>query len=530
MMQYPELLTKLPVLERLSPRETPDLAIQTYEWFASNAKARNTALEAFLRGDSDVIPLQYTKLFDEDGIPIDLSSKHAALQDIMSDLWNENHDGSIPDDEVAWITFQTALYRDKEVEFVEVVQELNRPDATPEERIAAADKYRSLNEALYGNPDPETYAAIRGEIWSEIDSKQLHPNLQHLRDELANGFVTEHGVPVAALEWSDKRLPRMSAETMQWVKEQVYEQYGEYYDLVQQYWDEVIVPRHSRDEGPLEYSGEDFYILFQQALALLDPQGTSGISIDRVEDTGVLSWNTPTLSVRVGVAERKVTVDSPEKAFGKILHELVMWHGGRVLKGLQTAARVLGFGVYSEYDEGERPDYLTVEEGSAALTEAVVGGDITDKPEESQWKAGKLHLYANTALASLEQRSTREIFELTWRYSVLMEADDGQDLTPDAINKIKREVAMSFERYERSVSEDLPVEVGRIGFHKDLGYVNGRVIATKIFEDMARRNDVESFRNMQAVKIDPTNRRQRKLAADNGYPIVIGSDVISEAA
>ena len=55
------------VRERISPLKTPALAVQTYEYFSADPKARERAVNAFLAGETDTIPLEYTKLFDAEG-------------------------------------------------------------------------------------------------------------------------------------------------------------------------------------------------------------------------------------------------------------------------------------------------------------------------------------------------------------------------------------------------------------------------------------------------------------------------------
>lgn len=145
--------------ERISPLKTPALAIQTYEYFSADPKARERAVNAFLAGEADTIPLEYTKLFDAEGKPVDLDEELKMLEDLMRDLRDPEYPEFIskdPEDpefistdelsRTAEMTFYTAAYRYSELEFIRVVQELNRPGITKKEMIWAADKYRSLNE------------------------------------------------------------------------------------------------------------------------------------------------------------------------------------------------------------------------------------------------------------------------------------------------------------------------------------------------------------------------------------------------
>lgn len=516
-------IEKRSILERLHPKKTPALAIQTYEWFVTDSDARQEALRAFLAGEIDNIPLKYIKLFDEDGAPISLENERRSLEDIMRDLRDpENKEF---DDETAEITFDSALYRYYEVLFVETVQDLNKPGASRRELIDAAERYRRLNEALYGRPDPETYEKIRGEIWHVIDSKQLHPKAEVFKAELMNGFTDDKGRNIGPLQSSTKRLPRMAAETSSWAVDIINKNFGEYLVLAERYWNEVICP-----DGRNEFTNDDLYELFVQSLKIMDPTGESGIGVSRKEGSGLLSWDTPTMSVRVGTDERKTPVSSPLEAYSRVLHELAALHGRRCLKGLKTSAPILGLGVFSKFDpdEGERPDYLTFEEAAASLTQSMVEGLVNDEVV-SQWTAESLMHYASISQFSLEQKSEREVYEITWRHMLLMDIQDNKEPSLEDIARAKMKVANSFERYKRSIPAELPDEVGVLVWHKDIAYLSGKASAIRVIHDLFERGDYESFLNMLATKTDPTNERQRKFAAKHGYPVWL-SDGFANAA
>lgn len=523
--ERPPSETNISIAERLTPKKTPALGLQTYEYFGADkteSARRNAELEAFLTGDIDMMTYQYPHLFDELGNPISFEAEQQSLEEIIRDLRDPDY-GELTDSDDAKATFESAMYRYHEIEFLKAVQQLNLPGLSESDRIAAADNYRLLNEVLYGLPDLETFEQLRGEVWSVIDSKELHPDAQQLRDELLYGFVTERGIPIRAFDWSEKRLPSISPVAAEWAEQFYYEEYGDYFDIVKTYWDEVIVPRYESGDGPKEFTGEDLLIVFQQALDLMDPKQTSGITIERKEHSGILSWNTPTQSVKVGVAERKTPVDSPEKAFAKLIHELVAWHGGRTKRGLKTTAPILGFGVYGSFDpgRGKSSDYLTPEEGGASLSEAILAHEITDDPHTSQWTAERVRLYANMSMAGLEGRDQREVYEITWRYTVLMQLKNHEAPTEEMIKIAKRDAAKSLERYGRSTPGDLPAIIGPIGYTKDISYLKGRVMMIPVIEELARNNDKQGFRNMLSTKTDPTDPEQREFAARHGYPVMV---------
>ncbi len=506
-----EHLHGLSMVERISPKVTPALGLQSYEWFATDGPSRLQMQQEFIDNERDTIPLTYTKLFDESGNLISLDEERKSLEDLMRDLRTPESDEL--DDQAAEMTFYTALYRYYELDFIQTVQALNSPDATQEELVQTAEKYRRLDEALYGKPDPERYSQIKGEIWHVIDSKVLHPEAEKLKDELENGFVNERGIPISPLERSVDRLPEMDTAASDWAVEILKNDYGQYLDLVKEYWKNII-----KTDGRTEFTNDDLYEVFRASLALMDPDNMTGISIVRKEGSSVLSWDTPTMSVGVGTSERKTVVDSPEKAFAKVLHELVAWHGGRTQKGLKTNAPILGFGVFSQFDEGERPDYLTFEEGIASLTESMIAGEISTETM-SQWTAERLRLYANDSQFTLDQKSEREVYEITWRYTLLMGLSDNEQPTTQQIAVAQKAAASSQDRYRRSVPHNLPSQIGMIGFHKDTNYLEGRAVAIGVIQDLYEQRDDQSFRNLQATKIDPTNRLQREFAAKYGYPV-----------
>ncbi|MGB3023862.1 MAG: hypothetical protein WBB39_03610 [Candidatus Saccharimonadales bacterium] len=513
--------------EGLRPTMTPALAIQTYESFESDKTKREAAEALLIAGEVDDIAYEYTKLFDEQGRPVSYENEKKSLEDMMTRLRDPQEQC---DDEVAAATFMTVLFRYKEIEFLETVQQLNRCDISNEEQIFFMEKYRRLNEQLYGAPDPDIYDMLRGEVWSAIDSHVDSSDtvVMQIKSELENGF-SARGRDMAGLERGHKGIVRLTPEAAQWIREIIYEEYGAYFDLAKNYWEKVVVPRAEWQGVEPEFTGEELVDLFELALQLLDPEGTSGITIRTKPNNSNLSWNTPTMSVDVGMASRATPVDSAEKAFGKLLHEL-LGHGRRTSAGAISHLPVTGFGVFSKFLPGGNPDYLTVEEGILTLLESIVCGEI-DSGVASQWKSENVRHYLGIAMAELDARDTAERYELTWRYSVLVDLKPGQNVTDKAIQKSKLTAARSNVRYKRSLPADMPEGYEYLTWHKDLAYALGRIKATPLFQDIYERRDKESLLNLFKTHTDPTNPYQNRLARLAGYPVTYSKlQVIPDAA
>ncbi len=501
--------------EALDPRRTPAMAVQTYEYFESDKAARSRAIDAFVDGITDTIDLEYTKLFDRPDMP-SLDEMEKSLEDVM--LRMRNPFNTETDDETAKITYETALFRYKEVQFLRTVQRLNEAQ-TDEDKSALSEVYRSQNEALYGAPNPEIFEQICGEIWSELDSKELGPKAQAIYEELQNGF-TARGREMHCLPRSERRLPIVDTNTVEWVKQQAFAMFPEIYSLCKRYWNNAVLAKTALLGVKPRYTNVHLAGLMQESKYLMYGFSSS-MEIREIKNSSVLAWNTPTVSVDVGMSPRQTIINGPEKAFGKVFHELI-GHGGKAVKGLSTNVPVLGMGVFSEADTaiGERPDYLTFEEAVLSLIEGIVNGEMDDRTK-TQWNPERYRNYMMISLSSLCQFSEVEVSEIMSRYEALLSLKPGEDIDDKKMRTARKTVAAIQVRYKRSIPRQMPASVGRIGFHKDLAYTGGKPSAISVLTAIARNNDAESFRNLLATKIDPTNRRQREMSAKHGYPVRI---------
>lgn len=514
----PENMDRGVFLEMLRPKTTPALALQTYEYFENDRGVRESGEAALIAGEQDNVPYLYTKLFDEDGQPISFELEKKSLEDIITLLRDPDNPVDL-DEDVAEITFRSALFRYKEIEFVEAVQQLNRSDITADEKLFYAEKYRRLNEALYGSPDSTMYEKLRGEVWAAIDAKILNgdEDAQRIKSELEQGFDAR-GVHMRGLERGRCGIDRLTPEAAQWIKEFIFEEFSQYYQLAVRYWEQVVVPRALAEGVEPQCTGEELYEVFSQALTLRDPKGVSGITVQKKPNNSNLSWNTPTLSVNIGMAKRAVPVDSPQKLFGKIMHEL-LGHGGRTMDGLASKVPMTGFGIFSEFRDGGNPDYLSFEEGLLILLESIACDEL-DQQLASQWRSENVRYYIAIAAAELEGRNTAEIYEMTWRYSVLMDLKTGEKLTPEKIEKAKAATARANVRFKRSLPVDMPAGYEHMTYHKDMAYAFGRIKAIPLLQQLYERGDIESLRNLFKTHTDPTNPYQKVIAEKAGYGVV----------
>ncbi|MFZ1812545.1 MAG: hypothetical protein WAU02_03450 [Candidatus Saccharimonadales bacterium] len=503
--------------ERLTPVFTPALGLQTYEQFESDKNSRGAGETALIAGDINKISYDYTKLFDEQGKPVSFADEKKSLEDILTLLRDPANEIAV-DDEVADITFRTTLFRYKEIEFVETVQQLNRPDITPEEKIFYAEKYRRLNDALYSSPDPSIYERLRAEVWTSIDTKIADDDVDaaRIKSELEHGFDAR-GQRMSGLERGRRGIERLSKEAIEWIRERIFEEFGQYYEICQRYWEEVVVPRAKAAGVEPEFNGEELYELFSLALSELDPDKTSGISVRKKPNSSNLAWNTPTLTVDVGMAKRAVPVDSPQKAFAKVFHEL-LGHGGRTINGFLSKIPMTGFGIFSQFEEDGNPDYLSIEEGILTLIESIICDELDDN-SSSQWGPENVRYYLAISAAELEGQMPDEIYETTWRYGLLMDLKPGEKVTPDKIEKAKVTAARSIVRYKRSLPAEMPVGYESMTWHKDLAYSHGRIKAIPLLESIYKRRDNESFSNLFKTHTDPTNPYQNRIAALAGFPV-----------
>ncbi|MFZ1459070.1 MAG: hypothetical protein WAT17_04285 [Candidatus Saccharimonadales bacterium] len=512
--EQPAALTrerKVPLDVLLNPQKTPALGVQTYEYFESDGAKREASRDRFVVGEIPYIVFQYKeKLYDEVAVDTMIISLNEVIRrtDEIEDLLERD------------VTYSTAAFRLAELYFIKTACRLNRQveDGAPIEDIAAtAEIYREMNKELYGEIQEDEHDEVRGEIWAIIDSKKLHPSAEIIRDELINGF--NYGDQcVEGFAPSDKRLPAMDQLTIDWTREVIMEHFKEFRDVIQKYWDHVILPRSMAENiDPFIDNKRDVIPIFESLLSIIDPDRSSGVRIVARPDASNISFDPSTLELRVGIAERAETIDTVDDLFAIAIHEFII-HAGRTVHGLKTDAPVAGFGIYTDLLEGENSDYLTFEEGLGALLQATMKGTIK-ADGSSQWTITNMRHHLNLGLMQFENRSQREAQEIGWRLGLLTKLKDGEEPTADKIAKEKKIQAGSFSRIKRSIPSDLPAEIPALFFAKDLAYVRGRRKVLPVLSMWAHRDDRVSFMNSTKTKTDPTNSIHREFNSSLGLEI-----------
>lgn len=485
------------VYERLLPQKTPEMGFQAYEKLDGSKAERDKQQKAFLAKEVFNPKLDYPKLDHQE-----LELKKIPLELIYEQA------GDLPDSQAAEAVRASASYRIDEMTWLQKAIVLNAlADENPksDEYIAAAKDFQASGEKLYGIPDATISAQVYGEIFAQASEKDLDPRAEAILHELQHGTtlsIAGEEVTIPAL--ADKalgRLPKIDAETLAPLAEVLKEDTEFIADITKSYWEDVILPRSKATGKEPGFNVQDMYQVFTAALAVMDPEGKSGVSIKIVEDKSVLSWDTPTMSVEIGASRAAIT--DPLDMQAKITHEL--WkHGGSAIEGLKSGLPVLGTGVYTEadYENGERPDYLTFEEGIAGLSEMAVNG------KDIKWTA--VHLSRHLALASTyDGADFRTAFEINWRARVLQVVKSGEELTDAIIEKEQKQAYLSVLRIRRGTPTHLkggPI----VSYNKDLAYLDGKLIASSYLKKVGR--DKTKIRRMFTSKTDPTNPRQEALA------------------
>lgn len=495
-----ELLTSVDFKELLHPRTTPEMGFQSYEQFGGDGKERKAQQEAFLSGNVRNPVLDYPKLDEADQA---MPQGIRRLEGVLSAT-------NTLDEDARAVIWDSASYRMAEMYFVQQAALLNRsatlgPDNKRFQRAAA--DFKELNEQLYGAPEQEIVEMVLGEIWAQIDEKNLTGEAAKITDELRNGAtlqVGEETVMLQPLPRSETRLPELDVEVLSKLREYLLEKNRDVVDMVQDYWDTVVVPRARAEEAGTDPAFEvaDMEHLFKAVHDMRDPEDTSGVSIIVDPNASQLSWSTPDMAVKIG--GKRSPIESPEDMTAKIIHEYIV-HGGRAIKGLQTDMPALGTGLFTEADEGEDADYLTFEEGFASLCE------IAMRNEGEEWKP--LHVSRYLAIAMAYQGADfREIHETLWRVRSLMSINGGDAIPEKVKTKESKQAYWNCERTFRGTPSDMPSgERPAIAFTKDLGYLKGKISGMEYLKEHI--DDTEAMDLLFAAKGDPLNHRQAAIVA-----------------
>lgn len=495
-----KLKPNIDLKEILNPRNTPEIGFQSYELLEGDGEYRNSQRELFISGEIVQPEFDYPELNDQD-LDKGIANLHKILT--LADSLEEPIRGAIWD---------TAAYRMAEMYWLKSLIKINTAynDGNSENVQDLIKESQKLNEELYGTPSELDESEILGELFSQISEKDLSQNNQVILNELLNGFsvnVAGETVEVSGLEYDPTvRSPEISTLYVERLKEKLYQEFTGVLEIVDQYHTEVILKK-SEDEQI--YTPADLYEVFSRALRLRDPEGKSGVRIILDPDATALSWSTPDFAVIVGAKRLDIKKTKKLKPVdivkSLVVHELGI-HGGKAINGVDTPLPILGSGVYSDSDPGERSDYLTFEEGLASNSQKIIEGS------GEEWEIGD---FEKTLALSLAYKgySFRQVFETLWRFRALIISKTGEDISESSLAMQKRNAYMACRRIFRGT----PTSMNRIDengqpiihtYNKDLSYYTGKKEVMKFVETASEEVFSLGFR----YKIDPTNHFQLELA------------------
>lgn len=489
-----EHLATTELSEILKPTATQEMGFQSYEMLAGGATYRKGQEQAFLAGQIRNPVFDYP--FIDEAVLHQGINRLSRVQDLSRGM---------SDKAAADAVYDSASYRMTEMYWLLRTKTMNdwaRSDADSPSFVKAAIEYQQLNEELYAKPDPETVAKVYGEILAQAEAKKLHPAVQSLLSELIDGCQIEVGGDIVTIPGiagkEHGRLPLDINYELASLKEVLLEDFADVIDLVDQYWDEVVVQRPTKEGKEPGFTTEDMKRLFEALHTSRDPDNISGISIVIHPGSTQLAWDTPTMTVRIG--EKRAAITDKTDMVAKLIHEYGV--GLRAVNGLQTDLPVLGTGLYTDASGQEKSDYLTFEEGFASLCEIAIDDSF------EQWKPLHVSRYLATACA-YEGMDFRQAFEVNWRARAVMVAKDGHALTDQTIDKEKKQAYLSVTRVFRGTPSGL-VNRPVLSFNKDLGYLEGKLIGLDYLRSVG--DDKVAIRRLFKGKFDPTNQRQFDLA------------------
>lgn len=476
--------------EVCSLRNLPEAGFQSYEMLANDALKQR---DSFLASESRNPEIHYKKLADLSGMDKGILALARGLEAV----------DRLTDDPEVMGAMRTSLgYRQAEMEFIKllgqldyVVNELQDADEARE----LAEEAKAASEALYGKADPELTDRTLNTVWSRLDGREFSGKAALLYNDLVNGFTSSEGFQIGAMKRAENTemfLPDMG-EAAFWAGEYFQESNADIQALLQEFWDEKVEEWGENYEcGPL-----DIAEAFRRVVDLRDPEGLAGIDVI-VSDGTALSWESPLVAIKIG--RDRPPIKTSETLFTRTNHEFGV-HGQSAINGAKTDIPALATGLYTDTPE---PDYLTFEEGFAVVMEDAISSAKKD------WSGGRVNYYLGVSFAE-DGDDFRSVFEKTWRYNLLQQLKDGEEVTEEMIQKHRRMAYGSCVRIFRGTQTNLREKLGvdvSFTYNKDLSYLAGSVKALKYIEQAYEKRDEGMLDVVLLGKYDPTNPVQNDIA------------------
>lgn len=485
------LSQKPPIGEILNTNTLPEMAFQSYDALKNNSKDLK---EDFVSDKYRNPKLAYKELDSPDSFDQKINRLISTVhfcQEYKDEL-GENGVSAIE---------STLDFRANEYQLVKLFGTLNEAvdkDAPIEYVEEIVRETRELNERLYGAPNPEIANSAFGHIWQKIDSKHLSDSAVKIRDELENGFHWgDSFIPGMPKPNVYKELPSFDSPALAWAGEIILSETAPIEAVIQNIWDRKVA------EFGEDYAATpvDIKEMYEAGILLMDPENTSDVNVVLQPESFLVSWDSTTTSIRIG--EQLVSMESAEKVYKSFLHEGYI-HGGRAINGSRTGLPIMGTGLFTD---GERVDYLTFEEGYATSLEEAVSNTAPS------WGGNTLRHYINISLAR-QGYDFRSVYETAWRYLLLDDVDDGQEISEEQVAKNKTKAYNACVRIFRGAPTELSEKypgITPVTYNKDLSYLNGRVIAMDHINEIYSNRDEDRLIRLTAAKFDPTIPEQNVL-------------------
>ena len=483
------------LFEKAKPKNTPAVALQTYEYFDGNKKHREAVKKAFISGETDSLGLDYPKL------SADYTEKGRSVDESVADLeylMQECHElisgyrlylnDSYVEEKInnLLILKDSIEFRLMEAYYLKVCVDLNSVDFSEpltKETQDLINLHSLLASKLYGEIIVELKDQILGEVAYLVGQKDLSPGMKEIFDQVNNG---EFGLPTGLLSsGSNKRLPaKLDRETLNELQHSLMEMYSKEYEVIEQYYADHINPNDEEDGSGGIFSPKDIFGVFKD-LNLL-----SGNKIDIIfdEHAKATAWSTSRGAIIVGGL--RAPIENINEVLALWVHEYGV-HAKATLRGREIHPSFEA-GVYVPFSidffggkDVEASDYLTYEEGLGS----VLQGIISKGENFAEWSAADLEKALVVALAQHYGLNHRQIFEIIWRIRALLTCKPNQEMNEAEINKCKNASYTSLVRIFRGTpSSQICVDAdGRVLVHtKDLTYLFGK---KRVFKDLGEAID-----------------------------------------
>ena len=517
------------VAEILTPSKLEGLGYGIYTSFENNALDEDVK-NAFMNGEVRNPVLEYPGLSSEG------ASKLQRMHDELGGALDQAVEASDVFAEPARreAVESTVEYQQRALEYGLVLAEINElssklrigelDDEGKAELQEKLELSRQMNQELYGRLDEKDGNAILRTIWNRVGGR-LAPGgdlkgdrrAEALYAELNCGF-TLNDYEIAGLPrkfeteneyMSSQELPKFNegepGKVLDWAGEHFNARYGWMRQAIEAKWqDKQEVHGEEYTAGPAE-----IVEFFEDIISRDDPNHEHGVQVEVKPGANALSWNSNVRAVRVG--ENRTPFKTPEALYHKVLHEYAV-HGGRSLNGFETELPIMGTGVYTKDDEGKWSSYGVFEEGFATLVEA----SVADKKPD--WTVVNLAKPLGIALAE-QGHDFRSVYELTWRYAVLMNAkkakgEDQATVSDELIEKSQDTTYRQALRIFRGNQLDLAehgIDNVPVTYNKDLSYFTGRMKAMDYLVKLHEQGDTAGLDGLLEAKIDPTVPEQADL-------------------